>query len=420
MPIVCATRFTEESTFAVGVAASLARKHHQKLWLVHVLPAGLGVFEEGLDSAAAKALEHEAGLLSQTGIDVHTAVIHGKLEQAVARFCREKAAALLVVGDTARRAGPIMASTLDKVAYGVETPLLVVRDSRPFLEWAAGKAPLKVMLALDPTSSSAVARDWISRLAEYGDLDLVATHIWWPNEEYERRNLPLPGAEEGHRALAATVKAEAIEGLRALPKNVKHRVHLEIGVGHVGEQLLKLANEEQVDVFVVGSHRRRALGRLWSVSHHVLALAPMSVACVPAMAAVPDLTSIPSFSTAVAATNLTEAGNRAISCALGAVRQGTVHVVHVAREPLSAEQEGALLRKLSSVLPPTAEQNGARVLVHVRYGKPAIEILKACQSLAADVVCLGLKASSLSNQGVVDEVLRQSRQPVLFASCLPD
>lgn len=88
MPIVCATRFTEESSFAVSIAADLARKRNKTLWLVHVVPAGLGVSEEGLNSAATAALEQVAGVLSQAGVSVQTFVLHGKLDQAVGSFCR--------------------------------------------------------------------------------------------------------------------------------------------------------------------------------------------------------------------------------------------------------------------------------------------------------------------------------------------
>ena len=72
MSIVCATRFTEESSFAVTVAAELARKRTEPLWLVHVLPAGLGVFQDGLDAGASDALTQQAGALAQAGLRVHT------------------------------------------------------------------------------------------------------------------------------------------------------------------------------------------------------------------------------------------------------------------------------------------------------------------------------------------------------------
>jgi nucleotide-binding universal stress UspA family protein len=211
------------------------------------------------------------------------------------------------------------------------------------------------------------------------------------------------------------MRAETESALSALPNNVKHRIHLEMGVGRIADHLLALANEEQVDVIVLGTHRRRALGRLFSVSHHVLALAPMAVACIPATAVVPDLSTVASFHTALAATDFSRAGNRAVTCALGVVAHGTVHVVHVSNEPFSPGHEAAQLKKLAEALPPDAERNGARVMVHVLHGEVASEILKATDKLGAEVVCLGVKAETMLKSAVLTEVIRRSGRPVLIA-----
>ena len=56
--------------------------------------------------------------------------------------------------------------------------------------------------------------------------------------------------------------------------------------GLTSQQIVdRLTAEEKVDLLVVGTHQRRALGKLWSVSHHALRLARMSVAAVPSTAA---------------------------------------------------------------------------------------------------------------------------------------
>ena len=68
MSIVCATRFTEESSFAAKIAAELARKRKQTLWLVHVLPGGLiPTWGDQLGSAAEAILESEALALRKGG-----------------------------------------------------------------------------------------------------------------------------------------------------------------------------------------------------------------------------------------------------------------------------------------------------------------------------------------------------------------
>ncbi len=415
MTILCATRFTEESSAASRVAAALARTHRQTLWLVHVVPTRLipsmGV---KLESAADAALEAEATALRQSGIDVQTAVLQGRLEDTIARFAESKKASLLVVGDSTRSISGPLGGTLDKLAYALTVPLLVVRDPRPFEAWATGKAPLKVMLAVDHTSSSAIARDWIIRLAKFGDLDLVAASIWWPREEYERRNLAWPDPEDGHRALAQTLSAELDAALVNLPKNVKVRKHLEPGKQGIAEELVEIANAVQADLVVLGTHRRRALGRLWSVSHHILSLAPMSVACVPAGVTVPDLSVARPFTTGVAATDFSEAGNRAITCGLSAVGNGTLHVIHVSAEAMPQDKQTALLKRLVTVLPPEAERR-AKVLVHVLEGDVAQQLTQAADRLGADVLCLGAHRDVVAKGSVASQVLAHAARPVLFA-----
>ena len=417
MTIVCATRFTEESTRAVSVAAELAKAHQEPLHLVHVLPGGLTrPFTEKMVAAAQLTLEAEAMALGATGVRTHVTVLHGNVERSLSDFCREQKARLLVVGDTARPVSRVLADTFDKLSYSVETPMLVVRDPRPLIAWAQGSARLKAMLAFDRTESSQVARDWIYRLAEFGPIDLLATQVWWPYEEYERRGLPVPPPEEGHRALSTKMKEETVAAVQHLHTNVRGRVRLEMGVGHVAEHLMEIATEEQVDLMVVGTHRRRAFGRLWSVSHQVLAQAPMAVACVPTSresAAAVESTSTPVFTTALAVTDLTPGGNRSVTTALGVVGRGTVHVVLMTPEPFSSETEAKLVQRVGASLPSDVERNGARVQVHVLHGDPLKELPMACAQLGAQVVCLGSGAAEA--EGLVEAVLAHAKRPVLLA-----
>ncbi len=288
MTIVCATHFTDSSFTAVKVAAGLARRHRQPLWLVSVLPARKT--EDDVETVVNDALLLEAAALFSEGLDVQTTVLHGSVEEAVWRFCIEKKALLLVVGDTSLSTSRMFAGTLDKFAFGVELPLLVVRDSKPFDAWVAGKLPLNVMLALDHSWTSAVARDWINRLAEYGSINLIAAHVWWPADEYDRRGLKVPSAEEGHAGIAKVMLEETTAALQGLSSNVKSRVHLEMGAGFVGEQLLALATNDHAELLVLGTNPHTGpISLLRSVSHDVLMNAPMSVACIPGKLVLPGL-----------------------------------------------------------------------------------------------------------------------------------
>ena len=280
MTIVCATEFSEESAVAVGVASALAKKHGQRLLLVHVVTHESLTGGTDVLAAASKALAHDADELKRTGVKVEHWLLQGALDDSLRQICVDQNASLLVVGDTLETGG-LMATTLDKLAYAIEIPMLVVRDPKPQQAWIAGTASLKVLLALDHSAASSVARNWIFRLAEYGPLDLIGAHVWWPAEEYGRRKITPPAGDESHAGLAALMRIEMSNALSTMPGNVMHRIHLEMGVGHIDEQLLAWGAEEHVDLMVLGTHRYRLLARLNSVSHHVLGQAPMSIACIP-------------------------------------------------------------------------------------------------------------------------------------------
>lgn len=423
MTIVCATRFSEESAQAAAVAAELARRQKETLWLVHVLPARTG--REPHDTIAASveaALKGDAVLLARGGDHVKTAVLTGRLEEEVARFCVEKAARLLVVGDTSHPQTFFSGGPLDRLAYGVETPVLVVRDARPLTHWANGGGPLKVMLALDRTASSAVARDWVSRLSDYGPIELVAGHVFWPREEYERLGQTPPPPEAGHRALTAQIQTEMEAALAGLPERViNRRVRIEMGKGHAADQVVSMAGEEQVDLLVMGSHRRRALGKLWSVSHACLKQAPMSVACVPAMTAVPHLSNYAPWTRLVAATDFTESGNHALACALSMMRDGgTLHLVHVAAEPVSDALAKSLALKLCDALPTSGAPLKVSVETHIlQGGRPGPEIARLAKTLRADVVCIGSHGKTQDPKApvgaVAEYVVKHCPRPVFIA-----
>lgn len=264
MTILCATHFSDSSADAVAVAAQFARQSHQPLWLTSVVPSR-SPKEQAVDSA----LHHEATTLREQGVEVATTILHGQVDRAVARLCTDLGAELLVVGDTSRTGTTFRSSSIDRFASGVPVPLLVVRSRIPFEAWASGARPLKVLLALDHVGSVAHAREWISRMARYGPLDVVGAHVWVPEGE------PRPSA-------AALLESELKAVFQGLPSNVTSRVQLEVGRGRIGPLVLALAAREQADVVVLGTHAHKGLlARRSSVEHDVLGEALMSVALVP-------------------------------------------------------------------------------------------------------------------------------------------
>lgn len=278
MTIVCATHFTQSSVDAVHVAAMLAFRTKQKLWLCCVLPGAA----DKSDDATNAQLAAEAAALKEAGVEVETALLHGQLERSLGRLCRDVAAQLLVVGDTGHMSNGVFATPIDRIAEGVSVPTLVVKSARPFEPWALGQKALKVLLAIDHTWSSMLARNWITRLAEYGSLEVIATHVWSPDDEATRHGKASPPSDEDKASMAEKLMTDAHAALRGLPENVTTRVQLEVGRGNIGALLMDIAAREQVDVMVLGTHPHRGLlGRLTSVTHEVITNGLMSIALVP-------------------------------------------------------------------------------------------------------------------------------------------
>ena len=283
MTIVCATHFTSSSLDAVVVAAHLARRTKQALWLVNVVP-GLPLGSTGpRENKANEELHREAGLLRAEGLVVEVALLHGKVARALGRLCTDVNAKLLVVGDTSHTKRTLFATPVEQIAAGASVPLLVVRSKQPFEAWAQGERPLRVLLGIDSSWSSSLAREWLTGLAAYGSLEVLASHIWHPEAEYARHGAERPMLESDEVSMAELITRDVTAALTGLPGNVTSRVQLEVGRGSIGELLLSIAARERMDMLVVGTHPHRGLlSRLTSVTHDVLKDALMSVALVPA------------------------------------------------------------------------------------------------------------------------------------------
>jgi nucleotide-binding universal stress UspA family protein len=269
MSIVCATHFTASSSDAVSVAAHLARRTGERLWLANVLPRGLGAPGPREALAAQQMLEQEKERWRARGLDVEAATLQGKLDRSVARLCSEVGARLLVVGD--HRPVTFFPAAPERLAFGVAVPLLVVRGVEPFQAWRRIERPLHVMLAAEIGSEATVAREWLTWLAAAGPLDVLVTQVWDPAEQ------------SGNDESWVEARREKLQGtLSGLPGNVTSRVHLELTQGGAGEVLPRIAAREKVDLMVLETHSHPGLlARRISVTHEVIQHAASSLALLP-------------------------------------------------------------------------------------------------------------------------------------------
>ncbi len=189
------------------------------------------------------------------------------------------------------------------------------------------------------------------------------------------------------------------------------------GLGRIGDHIVELANEEKVDVIVVGTGQKTGLGKLGSVSSIIVHDALQSVICVPPQAQIPTV-KVPLLRSALVATDLSQFSNRAVPYAFaavaGAATEAEVHLVHVVKED-DAVETGEIMRALQALAPAGSTQ---RVTAHVVRGDDAAKaVAQAAARLGVDVICICSHGRSGITRALVgsvaDRLLRATRLPVL-------
>jgi nucleotide-binding universal stress UspA family protein len=203
-------------------------------------------------------------------------------------------------------------------------------------------------------------------------------------------------------------------------------------------ELIAMANEEQADLIVTGTHQRHGLERIFqmSVSRALLRHAPVSVLVVPGNRE--GLETPPASPRRVlAATDFSDAGNDAVRHAyslLGA--GGIVHLLHVThpqalpggefehgvgtRESATrhAEHLQSCAARLRALVPADASTRGIITEVEVaEHRTPAAAIAQAAERVGADVVCLGThgvpRVLTALSGSVAQKVMNRSHRPLL-------
>jgi len=413
MGIVCATSFSERSAAAVRAAAALAVRLGEPLALVHSAPR-----EEQRESAELRMQEALRPLRARAGLVVEGQVVVGPAAEAVTRFADSRRADLLLIAGATAEASRL--GVPDAVLQRCAVPCLVVREAEPFEAWASRERPLKAMLGVDASVPFTSARAFLAKLAAHGPVSAGAAHVYWPPVEYARLGLPQPLMfTEADPALEEVLSGEVAHEVGVIAPGVSPRVHLRIGMGWTGDQLVAMAKEEGADLLVVGSHQRRGVGKLWSVSHHAVRNAPMSVASVPAEAAHRAADAeIPELNEVLAATDFSPSGDHAVPYAFSLVRPGgTVHLVHALPAAPSEEERRKLEQRLRALVPAQAGEQAKRAAVQVVWGEPSAAIAAAAERMGADAICVGSHARGAVAKVVLGSVsqalLGKTRRPVL-------
>lgn len=290
-PIVCGTDFSSVAIEAVDIAAELARRLDVKLFLLHVQEfRGLALTEPGLFeevvSKSREELHRHAERLRKLGTKVEGTILSGPVFEELVDAAVRANARLIVVGavghGVARRL--LIGSVAERVAETSTIPTLVVRPGSRLGSWARGEHPLKVLVGYDFSGEGDAALRWLNGIHGLGSCETRVVHLDWPPDAARRIGYrgPLP-LTENPEEVQKVLERDLAERVALLLPQQDATITVNPGWGRTDAYLFELAHRENVDLVVVGTHRRHGFDRLrfGSVSRTVLHRATVTVAVVP-------------------------------------------------------------------------------------------------------------------------------------------
>lgn len=420
MTIICGTDLSAASAGALDVARALARLHgHPEVVLAHIVDpelGGAGARGRALEDARA-ALDAQAGAARPGEPAVRTQLVVGAPDEALVHLAEAEGGELIVIAARSTSSSLLRpGTTAAKVVARTSAPVLVVRDPAPWLRFAAGERPLRVLLGIDDSAVCDLGIQWTQGLAARAPLEIVLGAIYYPDDAAALYGLDRRGMVDSDPEIERLMARDLARRFGDPPAAAKVTPRPRRGLGRIGDHLVELARDEHVDAIVVGTGQKTGLGRLGSVSSIVVDDAAQSVVCVPPQAHVPTQ-SVPRLRTVLVASDLSPFANRAVPYAFAVVAgapDAEVHIVHVARADEELD-EGEIARQLRSLAPPGARD---RVQVHIERGEDAAVALARCAArLGADAICIASHGRSGISRALVgsvaDRLLRATRRPVL-------
>lgn len=281
MALVCATDLSEPAARAADVAAALARRSKDRLVLVQaaLLP---DPEHRGDEESSPLRLKAEADRLRTLhSVEVEPIHEHGTPETVLFDQIARVQAELLVVGSRGRRGFRrfFVGSTAERLVRLSPVPVLVVRPEKAemLLQWAAGHAPLRIVVGLGLDECADAPLEIASRLSRFGSCRLDFVHALEPMP------LAYSGVPPDLAPWAKESEARARRELIRLVDEKQLGGDVDVELGKPASTVSSIAERRGAGLAIVGSHGRRGLDRLLlgSVSAGVLRQAPCSVVVAP-------------------------------------------------------------------------------------------------------------------------------------------
>jgi nucleotide-binding universal stress UspA family protein len=198
----------------------------------------------------------------------------------------------------------------------------------------------------------------------------------------------------------------------------------------IGEEIVRVARDQRIDLIVMGAQRRRRAALLGSIAEQVSRTASCPVFIGPPREDVAESNSDRVFERVLVPHDFSSISELALSYALSIVQKvnAELHVMHILPEAEEDESE------IASNQPETVYQRAARRLQKsvpeeiyrscrvnqlVRWGRPYREVLAYAREQDIDLVCMGALGRDFGFGSLfgsnVDRVVRQAPCAVLIA-----
>src|SRR5262249_5955350 len=149
MPIICGTDLSEASAGALDVARALAaQRGDSEVVLIHVIDPEAGDGPERSEAIEKARAELDATSARLTKPSVRTELVVGPPEESLCGFAETERSDLIVIAARSSE-GSLLGRTAEKIVQRSGVPVLVVRDPAPWLAFARGERPLRVLLGID-------------------------------------------------------------------------------------------------------------------------------------------------------------------------------------------------------------------------------------------------------------------------------
>ena len=279
--ILCPVDFSELSRHALDSAIAIARQQHAKVTALYVVPppqsvypaVGIGAFVPYVYSVEElqgfqKALERFVGAVDYpvTAVSVEALVVNEILTRAAGLK-----ADLIVMGTHGRGGFDrlVLGSVAERVLVKAKCPVLTVPERAADVRPTATLLFRNVLCPIDFSPSSKVALKHAESLAREG----AKLHVLHVAERLPVWQL-VPAVATGTPDDPLVLLEDARERLHgAIPASVRRGASIEdiVTAGDAGDEILRVADANHVDLIVMGAHAGRAgLLGFGSTTHDVL------------------------------------------------------------------------------------------------------------------------------------------------------